>query len=130
MNASNREKRDISLLWITSGIIRTEFVPARCEQIPAWLRKDAKTVFEWGYDMPRPIRDLKIDGEAISGTLSFRMGAVIYECIIPWEAVYIISSKPLGQVAVWKEDMPASVQSDLEAAARRARFSVARGGLS
>lgn len=126
----NREKRDIALQWIASGIIRTEFRPALCEQIPAWLRRDQKCVLEWGYDMPRPIRDLKIDSEGISGTLAFRMGAVIFECVIPWEAVYLISSRPIGQIALWEEDMPASAQRDVEVAERRSSFSFVKGGLA
>jgi len=49
-----------------------------------WM-KVPQCELELGADLPVPIRDLVIDDEGISGTLSF--GRVPFFCRVPWDAV-------------------------------------------
>jgi hypothetical protein len=73
------------------------------------MRTSQNVVMEFGLAMPRPIHDLKIDQDAISGTLSFP-GGLTQWVIIHWEAVFVIASPVLEKVAVWWADAPDSVQ--------------------
>ena len=104
-------KVDIALLWIASGLIRVHFDATRSDHVlvPEYLRHHEDLIFEFGLDMPRPIPDLKIDRDGISGTLSFPTGLVQW-IIIHWEAVFAISSPCLNKVSVWWSDASPDVQ--------------------
>lgn len=43
------------------------------------------TVFEYGFNMPFPMSDLKVDDKGISAVLSFSL--IPYATFVPWEAI-------------------------------------------
>ena len=74
--------------------------------VPDHLRKPY-LILEFGLNMAKPIRDLRLDGEGISGTLSFASSP--YRVFVPWAAVYALSDNPtfpVGQCtgATWPRE--------------------------
>jgi stringent starvation protein B len=63
------------------------------------------------------IRDLDIDDERVQATLSF--GGRPFQCIVPWEAIFGITSHATGDGQVWPEDLPAEVVEEAEKARPR-----------
>lgn len=59
--------------------------------------------FSYKYGLP----DLVIDDAGVSASLSF--GGRSFHCVVPWAAVYGMSSQASGAEAVWHEDLPAEV---------------------
>lgn len=97
------------------GLLRVHLDP-RPKQVvvPGHLRATPSLVLEWGFDLPRPIHDLKCDSEALSGTLSFGEGASLRMwCSIPWPFVYALSSPVLDIGRVWLPDAPIEVQREI-----------------
>jgi len=123
-------------MWIPHGLVRVHFDATRDDVVvPKYLRTTVNLVFEWGHDMPKSISDMKIDHEAISGTLSFGPYGWIY-CFVPWAAVFCVTSPALNAVGLWINDAPGEVQRDMLRSAgekaneklRRERFTVIKGG--
>lgn len=106
-------KLDLALNWIAQGMLRVH-CDARSKGaiLPVHLRSCPDLILEWGLDLARPIRDLKIDHEGISGTLSFDVCLPMF-CFLPWSCVYGLSSPVLEQAKVWLNDAPAHVQREL-----------------
>ncbi len=52
-------------------------------------------------------RDLSLDGEGVSCTLSF--GGSPFPCRLPYDAIYAATSHVTGESVVWHEDMPAGL---------------------
>jgi stringent starvation protein B len=82
--------------------------------VPAHLKKQPDLVLQLGLNLTIPVRDLKIDEDEWSGTLSF--GRAPFFCIIPWDAVYLIMS-PEGYGSAWDADVPPEVLEKLREAA-------------
>jgi hypothetical protein len=92
--------------------------------VPAYLRENHSEVLEWGFDLPKPIPDLKIDADGLSGTLSFGPGLRMF-CFVPWSAVFALSSPVLDRGMTWLSDAPIEVQREILAnAGRRANTKV------
>jgi stringent starvation protein B len=53
------------------------------------------------------IPDLEIDERRVQATLSF--GGMPFQCIVPWEAIFGITSHASGDGQVWPEDLPTEV---------------------
>jgi hypothetical protein len=121
-----QQKADVVLNWIPHGLVRVHFDARRLDvRVPRHLRKQANVVLEWGFNLPRPIVDLKIDQEAISGTLSF--GGSTAFCMLRWAAVFCVTSPTLDKVAVWLNDAPGEVQREvLERAGNAANKKIQR----
>jgi hypothetical protein len=113
-------KSEIAINWIGHGLLRTFFDP-RLEEVivPNYLRAHQYVVLEWGFDLPRPIPDMKLDPEAISGTLSFGVGLRMF-CFVPWSAVYCIVSPVLECAKLYINDAPRA-NASVKAARRQAR---------
>jgi stringent starvation protein B len=65
------------------------------------------------------IPDLIIDDRRVQATLSF--GGRPFACVLPWEAIFGITSNASGDGQVWPEDLPVEVvqtMADREAPAR------------
>src|SRR5207302_8653157 len=60
------------------------------------------------------IPDLEVDDQRIQATLSF--GGQAFQCVLPWESVFGITSNASGDGQVWPEDLPVEV---VETAARQ-----------
>jgi hypothetical protein len=54
--------------------------------------------------MPVPIRDLEIDENGVSCTLSF--SRTPFWCSLPWTAIFAIVSEPDRRGGIWPEDVP------------------------
>jgi stringent starvation protein B len=57
------------------------------------------------------IPDFDVSDERVQATLSF--GGVPFQCIVPWEAVFGITSQASGDGQVWPEDLPTEVVRSL-----------------
>jgi hypothetical protein len=71
--------------------------------LPDFLRQDPRVVLQYGYNMPVPIYDLKVDEQGISATLSFRR--VPQPTFIPWAAVFAMTDGEQHGF-IWQEDVP------------------------
>lgn len=118
-------KSEIAINWIGHGLLRVFFDPRPREVlVPHYLRANNHVVFEFGFDLPKPIPDMRLDAEGISGTLSFGIGLRMF-CYVPWSVVYclVLPSQELAKLYV--NDAPPEVQREILAAAgKRANASV------
>ena len=70
------------------------------------------------------IPDLEIDDHRVQATLSF--GGQPFQCILPWGAVFGITSNASGDGQVWPEDLPVEVvQTMADRDVQRARPALA-----
>jgi len=53
------------------------------------------------------IPDLVVDDQRVQATLSF--GGRPFQCILPWQAIFGITSNASGDGQVWPEDLPVEV---------------------
>lgn len=79
--------------------------------VPKWFKDQAQLVLQIGLNMPVPIRDLLIDDEAVSCTLSFNRSP--FPCFLPWKAIYALVGED-GRGMVWPEDVPAEVAAQAQ----------------
>ena len=75
--------------------------------VPPRFRADASLVLRFGYTLQPAIRDLCIDDEGISGTLTF--GGSPFHVMLPWTAVYAAMVEGEQRGTVWPEDVPEDV---------------------
>jgi len=75
--------------------------------VPPRFRADASLVLRFGYTLQPAIRDLQIDDEGISGTLTF--GGSPFHVMLPWTAVYAAMVEGEQRGTVWPEDVPEDV---------------------
>lgn len=121
-------KADAVINWISHGLVRVHVDATRPDvTVPDHVRTKDNVVFEWGFEMSVPITDMKIDHEAISGTLSFGDYGFIF-CELPWAAVFCISSPVLDRGGMWLNDAPAKIRRDVLRAIRAKRRSGKRKG--
>ena len=78
-------------------------VPAQYAQNP-----DLRLNLSYRYQ----IHDLEIGDDGVQATLSF--GGRPFHCVVPWEAIYGISSHTAGDELKWPEDMPAELAGGVE----------------
>jgi stringent starvation protein B len=88
--------------------------------VPAGFKKQAQLVLQVGLNMPVPIRDLHLDDEGMTCTLSFNRTP--FFCVVPWSSVYAVVGCDDGRGMIWPEDVPPEVAQ----AQARAVESVAR----
>jgi stringent starvation protein B len=75
--------------------------------VPPRFREDASLVLRFGFSLAPPIRDLVIDDDGISGTLTF--GGSPFHVGLPWTAVYAAMVEGEQRGTVWPEDVPEDV---------------------
>ncbi len=75
-------------------------------RVPPWFKKQAQLVLQVGLNMAVPIRDLEVDDEAISCTLSFSRSP--HFCWMPFSAIYALVGED-GRGMVWPDDVPPEV---------------------
>ncbi len=78
-------------------------------EVPAHLRGDAHLKLNLSYRF-RPF-DLQMDDERLRVTLSF--GGQPHACVVPFSAVFSITSHVDGESLLWIEDAPAEVLASL-----------------
>ena len=85
---------------------------AESVQVPASFKNQPQLVLQVGLNMAVPIRDLHVDEQGLSCTLSFNRTP--FFCVIPWPAVFALVGEN-GQAMVWAEDVPAEVAAQAQA---------------
>jgi stringent starvation protein B len=60
-------------------------------------------------------RDLTVGADAVTCTLSF--GGLPFRCVLPYSAIYAVTSHVTGEALVWPEDLPLDMASKAEPAA-------------
>ncbi len=108
--------------------------------VPPRFRGQAQLVLQIGLNLAVPIRDLEVDDEGFSCTLSFSRQP--YFCVLPWGSVFAMVDES-QRAMVWPDDVPmelaAALQSQAEAqnakkkaedekAKARSRFRALDGG--
>lgn len=74
--------------------------------VPKVLLGQPSIAFEFGYNLPVPVRDLRLEPSGISATLSFQR--VPAPCFFPWHAVFLIIGDS-GVGNFWEPDVPEGV---------------------
>lgn len=72
--------------------------------VPDGFRRQPELVLQFGLNMAVPIKDLEVDDEAVSGTLSFARRPFWVK--VPWAAIYALVSDEDQRGMVWPEDAP------------------------
>ena len=80
--------------------------------VPQHFRRQPQLVLQFGMNLVVPIRDLDVNEEGLSGTLSFNRSPCW--CYLPWSAVYALVGED-GRGMVWPDDVP----PEIAAAAQR-----------
>jgi stringent starvation protein B len=75
--------------------------------VPSWFKKQPQLVLQVGLNMPVPIKDLRLDEDGMSCTLSFSRSP--FFCVVPWASVFAIIGCDDGRGMVWPDDVPAEV---------------------
>lgn len=78
---------------LSRGLVQISFDPydEDCE-VPDHLRDgEGLKIFDYGYDLPMPTLDVKVDEEGISATLSFNRKPTY--TFVPWSAVQGFASE-------------------------------------
>jgi stringent starvation protein B len=81
--------------------------------VPPHFKKQPQLVLQMGLNLVIPIKDLAVDHEGISGTLSFNRSP--FWCNVPWLAVYALVGED-GRGMVWPEDVPPELAAQAERA--------------
>jgi stringent starvation protein B len=110
-------KKDVALALLEHSTVYIHLDPRpEAVHVPPWFKKQPQLVLQIGLNMAIPIRDLRLDDEAVSCTLSFNRSP--FFCRIPWKSVFaLIGEDRRGMV--WPGDVPPEVAVQVEAQARR-----------
>jgi stringent starvation protein B len=107
-DASAPDKRRTLEQLLSRGPVLVHVDARRSEvAVPPRFRADASLVLRFGYSLSPAIRDLSVDDEAISGTLTF--GGSPFHVVLPWTAVYAAMVEGEQRGTVWPEDVPEDV---------------------
>lgn len=83
--------------------------------VPEWFKKQPQLVLQVGFNMAVPIRDLTVDDEGISGTLSFNRSP--FFCHVPWASIFaLMGDNHRGMV--WPDFVPPEIAAHREHQAR------------
>jgi stringent starvation protein B len=112
-------KKDVLLVLLERSSVFVHLDPRDdAVRVPSWFKKQPELVLQIGLNMAVPIRDLSIDDDALSGTLSF--SRTPHFCYMPWRWVYALIGED-SRGMVWPEDIPPEVVAAKAAKARSAR---------
>lgn len=118
-------KRDVGRALLLKGSVFVHLDPrVQGVVVPEWLRDQPQLVLQVGLDMPVPIPDLRVDGNGVFGTLSFKGSP--FTCAVPWDAVYALVGDD-GRGMVWPESMPPEIASEVEREVRRKALDPTQG---
>src|SRR5690349_3961582 len=107
-DASAPDKRKTLESLLARGPVLVHVDARRAEvAVPPRFRADPSLVLRFGYTLSPAIRDLAIDDDAISGTLTF--SGQPFHCVLPWTAVYAAMVEGEQRGTVWPEDVPEDV---------------------
>jgi hypothetical protein len=98
------DKREFLLQMMEDAWVLVHLDPRRPEvQLPEYLRQQPHLILQYGYNMPVPIADLKIDEKGLWATLSFQRTP--HATFIPWAAVFAVADGD-QKGYVWEADVP------------------------
>jgi len=103
------KKKDVTVALLQSSFSVFIHLDPRRDRVsvPPQFRRQAHLILEVGLNMPVPIRDLEVDDDGITCTLSFNRTP--HWCRMPWAAVFaIVGQDQRGMV--WPEDVPPDSQ--------------------
>jgi stringent starvation protein B len=107
-DASAPDKRRTLEQLLSRGPVLVHVDARRTEvAVPPRFRADPSLVLRFGYSLQPAIRDLTVDDDAISGTLTF--GGSPFHVVLPWTAVYAAMVEGEQRGTVWPEDVPEDV---------------------
>lgn len=86
--------------------------------VPRQFVDKPQLVLQVGLNMPIPIRDLTVDDDGISCTLSFNRSPSY--CRMPWSAIYALVAED-GRGMMWPTDIPPEVVAQMQNAAAGAQ---------
>jgi stringent starvation protein B len=101
-------KKEVALALLERSSVYVHLDPRQGSVVvPALYKKQAQLVLQVGLNMPVPIKDLQLDDEGMSCTLSF--SRTPFFCVVPWSSVFAIIGCDDGRGMVWPDDVPAEV---------------------
>ncbi len=105
------DKRDLLLRLLDRGIAMIH-LDARCDgvSVPSQFEHDPHLRLNLSYRYQIP--DLEIGEARVVATLSF--GGRPFRCVVPWDAIFAITSSATGDGQVWPEDIPMEVVKEAE----------------
>jgi stringent starvation protein B len=110
-------KKDVLLALLEQSSVFVHLDPRQPEvRVPEWFKKQPQLILQIGLNLAVPIRDLEVDDEGVSCTLSFSRSP--HFCYLPWAAVYAIVGED-GRGMVWPDDVPAEVAAQQRAQVRQ-----------
>jgi len=117
MSPTLPSKKEVVLALLERSTVFIHLDPRRdLVAVPPWFKKQPRLVLQIGLNMPVPIRDLSVDDECISCTLSFNRSP--YFCWIPWHAIFaLVGEDQRGMV--WPDDVPAELVAQAGAEDKR-----------
>jgi stringent starvation protein B len=97
-------KKEVALALLERSNVDVYLDPrARGVVVPPQFRKEPRLILKIGLNMPVPIRDLRLDEESMSCTLSFNRSP--FYCVVPWSSVFAMVGED-GRGMVWPDDVP------------------------
>lgn len=75
-------------------------------RVPSGFKRQPQLALQIGLNLPVPIRDLQIDDEGISCTLSFNRSP--HFCFVPWSAVFALVGED-SRGMVWPQSVPSEI---------------------
>ena len=104
-------KKEVLLAFLQRGVAMIHLDARRPGvSVPVQYRDEAHLRLNLSYRYGIP--DLVIGDEQVRATLSF--GGYPFHCIVPWEAVFGVTSHASGDGQVWPQDLPVEVASAAE----------------
>jgi stringent starvation protein B len=123
-------KKEVALALLERSSVFVHLDP-RIEAVvvPTGFKKQPQLVLQVGLNMPVPIRDLNLDDEGMTCTLSFNRTP--FFCVVPWTSVYAIVGCDDGRGMIWPEDVPPEVaQAQAQATEDAAKADAAKPAVS
>src|SRR5689334_2728267 len=106
MNVPVPGKKETLRAWLARGVTRVHLDARRPGVVgPQQYIGDAHLRLNLSYRYSIP--DLEVGDDAVQATLSF--GGRPFHCVLPWEAIFGITSQASGDGQVWPEDLPVEV---------------------
>jgi stringent starvation protein B len=101
-------KKDVALALLERTSVFVHLDPrVAAVVVPPAFKKQAQLVLQVGLNMPVPIRDLHLDDEGMTCTLSFNRTP--FFCVVPWSSVYAVVGCDDGRGMIWPDDVPPEV---------------------
>ena len=110
MPAAPPSKKQTLLAFLTRGVAMVH-VDARRPGVVVPKQFEGEAHLRLNLSYRYSIPDLVVDEKQVQATLSF--GGRPFQCQLPWESVFGITSSESGDGQVWPEDLPTEVMQTL-----------------